>query len=731
MAGVVFALTSTVVVIQASAADSVPDGGGWAHAGAAPGSDASRQGARAAALHNAPAGYPVLGIDVSSHDHLRFPIDWPGVASSGVRFAYVKASEGQFYTNPYFHADYTQAKAAGLLVGAYAYGRPDLGDPVGQANYLIDHAEWSNDSRTLVPFLDMEWPYGGLNLPTCYGLSAAQMVSWTRAFVDQVQARTGRKMMIYTNTNWWNPCTGNDTSFGDYPLDIAGYTDTPPPVPSGWPTWTVWQYAPGDPSTAGAYDRNAFNGDYAALTRLAGVDPPPPLTSAPVVVQRPSGQADVFANAGGALVERTWAASTGWSTWANFGGDLTGRPSVLVNPRNGNVEVYASSNGHLVEKYLGNGAWSAWNDLGGTMTGDPAAFYNANNGNVEIYANSGGDLVEKYWQAGNGAWSGWNSFGGGLTGDPTAFYNPNNGNVELYANSGGSLVEKYWQAGNGAWSGWNSFGGGLTGDPTAFYNPNNGNVELYANSGGSLVEKYWQAGNGAWSGWNSFGGGLTGDPTAFYNPNNRNVELYANSGGNLVEKYWQASNGAWLGWNSFGGNLTTDPALLYNSINRNVEIYASSNGNLLEALLGRRYRAVGRLGQHDAVDAGLSTVDGVRRERADEPSEVDNDDVRQLVGSRRFRYTWCRRSGPLRRPGRQSPPRDCSSFRSVPAPPASAGSLPRLPRRSPAAPWCRSRTPAPPALPRWRIRDPMPAGPAASPVRYRRMASRRPRCPAR
>jgi GH25 family lysozyme M1 (1,4-beta-N-acetylmuramidase) len=252
---------------SALAADGPPDGGGRAHAGVVPGTRSL------AVPRPALAGYPVLGIDVSSHDHSQHAIDWPGVASSGMKFAYVKASEGQFYTNPYFHADNQAAKAAGLLTGAYAFGRPDLGDPVGEANYFMDRSEWQNDAQTLVPFLDMEWPYPALHLGTCYGLTPSQIVGWVRAFVEQVRARTGRAMMIYTNTNWWNPCTANDTSFGAYPLDIAGYTSAPPPLPAGWNQFTLWQYAGGNNSVPGNYDADAFNGDYTELTRLAGGRP--------------------------------------------------------------------------------------------------------------------------------------------------------------------------------------------------------------------------------------------------------------------------------------------------------------------------------------------------------------------------------------------------------------------------------------------------------------------------
>jgi GH25 family lysozyme M1 (1,4-beta-N-acetylmuramidase) len=276
-AAVACSLFLLAAVRPAWGADVVPDGGGRAQAGAPPGAQAQVQGQVRAAASG--PSYAVQGIDVSSHDHSTGPIDWYGVAAGGVQFAYVKATEGTSYVNPYFHDDYNAAKSVGILTGAYVFARPDKRNPVAEANFFIDRAEWVNDSRTLIPFLDLEWPYASLNLPACWGLTQAEMVGYIRAFVDTVRARTGRDMMIYTNTNWWNPCTGNNTSFAANPLDIAGYTSNPPPLPSGWTNYAIWQYAAGNPSIAGRYDRDAFNGEYPALTALAG---DVPAMSAPI-----------------------------------------------------------------------------------------------------------------------------------------------------------------------------------------------------------------------------------------------------------------------------------------------------------------------------------------------------------------------------------------------------------------------------------------------------------------
>jgi GH25 family lysozyme M1 (1,4-beta-N-acetylmuramidase) len=216
-----------------------------------------------------PAGYPIGGIDISSHDHRRFPVQWPTEVAAGSRFVYVKATEGTTYVNPHFSADYAAARAAQRYVGAYVYARPDRGNPERQAEFFLRHAGFTRDAQTLVPFVDLEWPYAAVKTDRCFDLKPDQMRAWIHAFVGRIEAGIGRKPMIYTNTNWWDPCTGNDPSFGEYPLDIANYTKGPPKLPAGWTTFTLWQYVPGDPEKRHSHDRDVVNGGVAGLKALA------------------------------------------------------------------------------------------------------------------------------------------------------------------------------------------------------------------------------------------------------------------------------------------------------------------------------------------------------------------------------------------------------------------------------------------------------------------------------
>ncbi|WP_426509769.1 GH25 family lysozyme [Dactylosporangium sp. McL0621] len=370
------------------------DGGGHAQGGLPPGAHSAT-----AAVTAAPAGYSILGIDVSSHDHSSYPIDWPGVAASGGRFAYIKATEGNFYVNPYFHADNAASKGAGILTGAYHFARPDLGDPVGQANYFIDRAEWVNNSRTLIPFLDMEWPYSSLGLPACWNLTPAAMVAWIHGFVDQVKARTGRDMMIYTNVNWWNPCTGSNAEFSNNPLDLASYTATAPTnLPSGWTKFTLWQYGAGNNSQAGNYDKNAFNGDYAALTKLAGDIP---ADGPPVELRANANSKYVTAdlNNGSTLT----ASRDAIGVWEQYDVLDAGNGDIALRSHANGLYVTAdlTNGGKLVADRTAIGAWEKFT-VGDNSDGSISLFAAANGMYVTADLDNGGRLIAN--RAAVGAW---------------------------------------------------------------------------------------------------------------------------------------------------------------------------------------------------------------------------------------------------------------------------------------------------------------------------------------
>ncbi len=229
---------------------------GWSQNASGRSATSKQQPAEASTLA---AATQTPGIDVSKWQG---NVDWAGYWSQGKKFAYVKATEGTSYQNPYFAQQYNGSYNVGMIRGAYHFALPGNSSGTAQADYFVDHGGgWSADGKTLPGVLDIEYnPYGA----TCYGLSQTAMRSWIAAFTSRYKVRTGRDAVIYSTTSWWTTCTGNTSQFGaTNPLWIARYNTTPGTLPAGWSYYTFWQYSDTP------VDQDYFNGDLAGLQRLA------------------------------------------------------------------------------------------------------------------------------------------------------------------------------------------------------------------------------------------------------------------------------------------------------------------------------------------------------------------------------------------------------------------------------------------------------------------------------
>ena len=97
-----------------------------------------------------PADYPVHGIDVSKYQGT---IDWGTVAQSGVKFVWIKATEGGDHLDERFQANWEGAKQAGIPHGAYHFVywcRP----PMEEMAFFEQNAPVEDDA--LPPVLDVE-----------------------------------------------------------------------------------------------------------------------------------------------------------------------------------------------------------------------------------------------------------------------------------------------------------------------------------------------------------------------------------------------------------------------------------------------------------------------------------------------------------------------------------------------------------------------------------------------
>jgi len=130
--------------------------------------------------------YPVRGIDVSHHQK---EIDWPRVAADDVSFAIIKATEGGDWVDRLFARNLSEARAAGLVVGAYHFYR-FCRPPADQAKNFIDTVP--RDQPLLPPVVDIEFHGNCERRPSVDELRAE-----LAEFLAPVEAAFGKPAIIY------------------------------------------------------------------------------------------------------------------------------------------------------------------------------------------------------------------------------------------------------------------------------------------------------------------------------------------------------------------------------------------------------------------------------------------------------------------------------------------------------------------------------------------------------
>lgn len=166
-----------------------------------------------------------FGIDVS---HYQGEVDWAAVTEGGVRFAFIKATDGINEIDPRFQQNWAGTKAAGILRGAYHFFRPSL-DATQQAEHFL--RVLTMDGMALPPALDVE---------ITDGLDRAALQAAIRTWLGTVQLALACKPVLYTDPFFWKTAVGGD--FSEYPLWLACYANEAE-VPTTWRAWTFWQHS--------------------------------------------------------------------------------------------------------------------------------------------------------------------------------------------------------------------------------------------------------------------------------------------------------------------------------------------------------------------------------------------------------------------------------------------------------------------------------------------------------
>lgn len=198
-----------------------------------------------------PHGYPVSGIDVSKYQG---NVDWNSVAGAGVKFAWIKASEGGDRVDPMFQANWAAARAAGVPRGAYHF-MYWCRDPLEQIKWFEQNVPVEADA--LPPVLDLE---ATPDSKTCRRhLEKTQTVADVKVALEEMERYFGRRPVIYTSVDFYSAILSGE--FPDYPMWVRS-TKYHPSVRYGSRKWVFWQYqADGRvPGIDGNVDRNVFHG---------------------------------------------------------------------------------------------------------------------------------------------------------------------------------------------------------------------------------------------------------------------------------------------------------------------------------------------------------------------------------------------------------------------------------------------------------------------------------------
>lgn len=202
------------------------------------------------------ASFPVRILDVSHHQGT---VDWQRVGRSGLRYVWIKATEGSDWTDPAFRANRDGASEAGVRWGAYHFFT-FCSDPTYQAAHFVDKLD--GDFGALPPAVDVEIGGNCSARPT-----PAALRDSLATFIQAVEQTLGRQLVVYFTE--------------DQAATLFGASGPPrrrlwvrnlwaAPQVHGGRAWTVWQYhSRGWVSGVGAFiDLNVFSGSNEEFLKL-------------------------------------------------------------------------------------------------------------------------------------------------------------------------------------------------------------------------------------------------------------------------------------------------------------------------------------------------------------------------------------------------------------------------------------------------------------------------------
>lgn len=195
--------------------------------------------------------YPIRGVDVSWYQG---QIDWDILASNGISFAFIKATEGSTHVDPCFQYNYEEAGKTELRIGAYHFFSYDSKGQTQADNYI---AVVEKTDNMLPPVIDLEFYGNKEQNPPKQGQVREELT----VMLNRLEEYYGMKPIIYATEKSYELYLAD--AFQEYDIWIRNVFFTP--HLSDHRKWTFWQYT--DREKLEGYqgeekyiDMNVFNG---------------------------------------------------------------------------------------------------------------------------------------------------------------------------------------------------------------------------------------------------------------------------------------------------------------------------------------------------------------------------------------------------------------------------------------------------------------------------------------
>jgi len=208
-------------------------------------------------------------LDVSRHQGR---IDWQRAArrllalGSQPRVA-IRATVGDYYTDPRFADNWAGAVAAGFRVTAYHVVTPerDPGHQIARFMATVGAARVPNMIDTAGWVLDCE-------------LTRGQSPAAIADVIEQIALHMPGNQIpaIYTRASWWDVNIPRSDAWRRYPLWVAHYDVAIPRIPADWDAWTLWQYSADGNGRGAEFGAQSDSIDLSYYVDAPVVPPPEP-----------------------------------------------------------------------------------------------------------------------------------------------------------------------------------------------------------------------------------------------------------------------------------------------------------------------------------------------------------------------------------------------------------------------------------------------------------------------